>query len=44
MMMGGKQEKCLQSVENNGNSVLPDINGEAAVAGHWVLVRALQGD
>lgn len=24
--------------------VLPDVYGEAAVAGHWVLVRALQGD
>lgn len=25
-------------------SVLPDIYGEAAVAGHWVLVGAFQGD
>lgn len=24
--------------------VLPDVYGEAAVAGHWVLVGALQGD
>lgn len=26
------------------HSVLPDVYGEAAVAGHWVLVGALQGD
>lgn len=37
-------KKYLQPVENEGNSGLPDIDGEAAVAGHWVLIRALKGD
>ncbi len=25
------------------HSVLPDVYGKAAVAGHWVLIWALQG-
>lgn len=30
--------------KTTGVLVLPDVDGEAAVAGHWVLVGALQGD